>query len=94
MTARDLTLHIAVNLGRIARWAAEGKAGRMERFWQETEQYLRKLERTPSGPRFQKTLEMFRQQFETLKNETNRDIAWAERVLTWASILTHRARLA
>ena len=32
MDAKDLTLNIAVNLGRIGRWACEGKQKRLNQF--------------------------------------------------------------
>lgn len=94
MNARDLTLNIAVNLGRLSRWAAEGKDNRMRQFLEETEQYLRQLETTPMSPRFQHTFSSFKQDFEKLKNNVRLDDEWAEETLTWANILTHRAKLA
>lgn len=94
MSAKDLVLNIAVNLGRIARFAAEGRQRRADQFIEETERFLEELERAPKDTRFIKTLESFRRQFEALKKDTRRDEAWAERALTWGSILTHRAKLA
>lgn len=94
MNAQDLTLNIAVNLGRLSRWAAEGKESRIQQFLDETEQYLVQLESTPKSPRFQHTFSSFKQNFEKLRNNVRLDDEWAEAVLTWANILTHRAKLA
>lgn len=94
MNARELTLHIAANLGRIARWALEGRMARVEQFLDDTRHYLHELEAEPKHPRFEKTWELFKQQFEELRQDTVRDEAWADTVATWANILTHRATLA
>lgn len=94
MNAQDLTLNIAVNLGRLSRWAAEGKDSRIQQFLEETKQYLRQLEVAPKSLRFQHTFASFKQDFEKLKNNVRLDDEWAEETLTWANILTHRAKLA
>jgi|GEM_PF-565845 len=93
MDAKDLTLNIAVNLGRMARWAIEGKTKRIEQFMVETERYLIELENVSRGPRFEKTYKIFKQRFKAFKNNSHHDAAWAEELLTWANILTHRAKL-
>lgn len=94
MNAHDLTLNIAVNLGRLARWADEGKHRRIDQFLRDTESYIVLLEKTTQQKRFQQTFRRFRQAFTELKNNPNRDKSWAEDALTWANILTHRAKLA
>lgn len=94
MTAQDLVLNIAVNLGRISRWAMEKKNMRVNQFLKETENYLNQLEHTPKGEQFQKTFDSFKKDFQFLKNNGNRDEVWAENVLTWGNILIHRAKLA
>lgn len=94
MNAQDLTLNIAVNLGRLSRWAAEGKENRIQQFLNETEQYLKQLEDAPKNPKFQPTFSAFKQNFERLRNNVRLDYDWAEEALTWANILTHRAKLA
>ena len=94
MNAQDLTLNIAVNLGRLGRWVADGKIARISRFMEETENYLKQLEVAPKSKKFNKTFEIFKQKFSTLKNNRNYDDTWAEEILTWANILTHRAKLA
>ena len=94
MTASDLTLNIAVNMGRLARFASEGKNNRVGQFLDETEQYLKELEASSPKDKFKPTLEFFKKKFEYLKNNKTIDETWAEEALTWANILTHRAKLA
>ncbi|MFH1022971.1 MAG: hypothetical protein V1809_06240 [Planctomycetota bacterium] len=94
MNAQELTLNIAVNLGRLARWAMEGNRARIEPFLVETADYIRQLESAPRQPGFEKTFRVFSVEFERLKNNLTLDEIWAEDVLTWANILTHRAKLA
>jgi len=94
MNAQELTLNIAINMGRIGRWAYEGKAKRLNQFLDETEEYLRQLETAPKSKRFQRTFDVFKKTFNELKRNKKSDLAWAETAFTWANILTHRARLA
>lgn len=94
MNAQDLTLNIAVNLGRLSRWAMEGKGVRIKHFLEDTEMYVNQLESSPKSSKFQPTFIAFKKQFITLKNNVKLDKYWAEDVLTWANILTHRAKLA
>lgn len=94
MNAQDLTLNIAVNLGRVSRWAMEKKQGRIEQFLDETEGYLKELENAPKNEKFIPTFNSFKSKFVQLKGNVRLDEDWAEDALTWANILTHRAKLA
>jgi hypothetical protein len=94
MNARELTLNIAVNLGRLGRWAYEGRRNRLDQFLDETEGYIRQLEKAPKSSRFQKTFDIFNKTFNELKSDVRLDSVWAEAMFTWANILTHRAQLA
>jgi len=94
MTASEITLNIAVNLGRVSRWAQEGKEGRIRQFLDETEMYLEQLAKAKKNPRFQKTYDSFYKSFYDFKNRIKYDYDWADETLTWANILTHRAKLA
>ncbi|OGY29142.1 MAG: hypothetical protein A3F35_03070 [Candidatus Woykebacteria bacterium RIFCSPHIGHO2_12_FULL_45_10] len=94
MNAQDLTLNIAVNMGRLGRWVDEGKTSRTTVFLEETWDYLQELEKINRNPRFEKTLKSFKDSFQNLKNNSNYDENWAEEALTWANILQHRAKLA
>jgi len=93
MEARELTLNIAINLGRLCRWSMEGRKSRVEQFLAETGQYLKELEMAKKSARFLPTYEWFKKDFELLRNNVQMDANWAESMLTWANILTHRASL-
>jgi hypothetical protein len=93
MEARELTLNIAVNLGRLCRWAAEGRRSRVDQFLAETEEYVRALDVAPKSARFLPTYERFKTDFDKLRRDVRMDDDWAESMLTWANILTHRASL-
>jgi len=93
MSTHDIVLNIAVNLGRISRWATEGKQARVDQFLNETARYITELEQAPKSAQFQKTFDSFKKNFYLLKNSSVRDEAWAEAVLAWGNILTHRAKL-
>ncbi len=94
MTAQEIILNIAVNLGRLSRWASQGNTNRIEQFLGETDQYLQTLEATPRNKQFESTFVNFKMQFQQLKENQRYDNEWAEIALTWANILTHRAKLA
>lgn len=94
MTAQDLVLNIAVNLGRLSRWSTEGRAERIEQFLKETEEYLNQLESVQVTDKFRPTLNRFKQELTILKKEQVTSYDWAEKTLTWANILQHRAKLA
>ena len=93
MEAKELTLHIALNLGRLCRWAMEGRQSRVEQFLAQTEGYLKDLESTPKSSRFLPTYEWFKKDFDFLSHNVVMDAKWAESMLTWANILSHRASL-
>jgi len=93
MLAREITLNIAINLGRLCRWSMEGRRSRVEQFLSETEQYLNELEKAEKTPRFLPTYEWFKRDFKFLASNVKMDANWAESMLTWANILTHRAAL-
>jgi hypothetical protein len=94
MSAQELILNIAVNLGRIGRYAYEGRRSRVEQFLNETEDYIRQLESTPLSPRFKMTFDDFKKSLNELEKDVRLDAFWAETAYTWANILTHRAKLA
>ena len=94
MSAKELVLNIAVNLGRISRFAEEGNQKRVNKFLEETEDYLKELDVAPKNSQFLKTFQSFKKHFLELKNREQRDDVWVEDVLTWGNILTHRAKLA
>lgn len=94
MNAEEITLNIAVNLGRLARWVSEGKTSRVGQFISETDDYLRQLDETAKSAKFKKTLDSFKISYDRLKQNNKLDNVWAEEALTWSNILTHRAKFA
>lgn len=94
MQTKELVLNIAVNLGRISRWAMEGKRARLEQFLTETKEFVQTLESAQKSKKFLPTYEWFKQDFERLCRNIRTDADWSESMLTWANILTHRASLA
>jgi len=94
MDSREIILNISVNLGRLCRWAMEGRKERVEQFLAQTEKYLKDLESAPKSSRFLPTYEWFKNDFEHLSHDVRMDADWAESMLTWANILSHRASLA
>lgn len=94
MATSDLVLNIAVNLGRMARWASEGNIKRVKQFAVDTNVYLQELEEVHKRQRFSQTFDLFKERYEVLCNDIRLDDDWAEEILTWANILTHRAKLA
>lgn len=94
MNAQEITLNIAVNLGRLARWVSEGKTSRVAQFIAETDEYLKLLHEVKKGRRFNKTFELFNKNYDQLKKNNRYDDAWAEEALTWSNILAHRAKFA
>ena len=93
MDAKEITLNIAVNLGRLCRWAMEGRRSRVDQFLAETAEYLKALESAPKPGRFLPTFQWFKKDFESLSRDVHLDYDWADSMLTWANILTHRASL-
>ncbi|MDP3763652.1 MAG: hypothetical protein Q8Q92_03325 [bacterium] len=90
---QQTVLNIAVNLDRLSRWAQENRPGRVKQFIKDTDVYIGQLEETKLRPKFAKTFKAFKESFSNLKLREIDD-NWAEDSLTWANILTHRAKLA
>ena len=93
MEAKELTLNIALNLGRLCRWAIEGRRSRVDQFLTQTEEYVIALESAQKSQRFLPTFEWFRNDFMRLSQDVRMDASWAESMLTWSNILIHRASL-
>ena len=94
MNAKELTLNIAVNMGRLCRWSMEGRRTRVDQFLMETQEYVQALDAAPKSTRFLPTYEWFKKDFDLLRLNVEMNADWAESTLTWANILTHRASLA
>ena len=94
MDAKELTLNIAVNMGRLCRWSMEGRRARVDQFLIETQDYVNALDAAPKTVRFLPTYEWFKKDFDLLRLNVEMNADWAESTLTWANILTHRSSLA
>jgi hypothetical protein len=93
MTAQEITLNISVNLNRLVRFALEKRNNRITFFLAETKEYLSLLEKSIVSSVFQKTLDRFSSEFQTLSTAKMYDEQWAEEMATWSNILQHRAKL-
>ena len=99
MSNKDKLLNISVNLARISDWVmfdSQIKQRRVDQFLKETEHYISTISPGDVSLRFRKTLEQFTREFKKLlhdRSKADKD-EWAERALTWANILQHRAKLA
>lgn len=93
-------LNISVNLSRLSQWVYEGYDKRpvlIDKFLDQTESFLKDLEKQDISEGFMPTLEQVKKEFDELKKQTiteENKIVWAEKALTWANILQHRAKLA
>lgn len=92
MTNQDLILNVAVNLGRLGRWAQSGQTSRIPQFLTDTQNYLDQLQNIP--PQFLSTYNKFLKDFVNLKSLSPNSPDWADTAFTWAAILTHRAKFA
>lgn len=91
-------LNISVNLARLSQWVYEGYDKRkvlIDKFLEQTDNYLNDLEEQKISKEFRLTLERVKKDFLYLKQSINQEdkLRWAEKALTWANILQHRAKL-
>jgi hypothetical protein len=93
-------LDIAMNLTRIGNWAADDykvKRKRIELFLDETTEYINSIDRSSLLGPFKKTFENFLAEYSRLekigKEGPKDQLYWAEQMMTWGNILTHRSRL-
>lgn len=100
MDTKTKILDIAMNLNRVGNWAADGYGARRERiktFLGNTTGYIQSLDSSNLPPSFAETFNDFTKAYSSLEKEGLKgpgDIAaWAESMLTWGNILTHRSKL-
>jgi hypothetical protein len=89
-------LDIAMNLNRIGNWAADdydGKKIRIEQFLNQTTQYIDTLTPSSFSDSFKTTFDAFLKEYLELKKTPNDRLLWAEKLMTWGNILTHRSKL-
>ena len=100
MTQKAKILDIAMNLNRIGNWAADDYAGKRNRiitFLSNTSLYLGDINRKLLPSSFAGTLSNFINEYKTLEKEgikgPKNTMLWAEKMMTWGNILTHRSKL-
>ena len=100
MDTKAKILDIAMNLNRVGNWAADdyiGKKERIKTFLNNTTGYVQSLDFSSFSPSFARTFADFRKEYPLLKKEGLRGpsdtLYWAENMMTWGNILTHRAKL-
>ncbi len=100
MDNKSLILDIAMNLNRIGNWAADDysiKKKRIYVFLNQTTDYIKSLDQSKLPNLMKRTVTKFLYEYSQLKKageEGPQDtLAWAERMMTWGNILTHRSQL-
>lgn len=100
MNNKAKILDIAMNLNRIGNWAADGYTERKARiltFLDQTSNYLSSLRPQDFSGTFKKTFERFSKEYPQMEKEgrlkPKDELFWAEKMMTWGNILTHRAKL-
>lgn len=100
MDTKAKVLDIAMNLNRIGNWAADSfefKKKRIFIFLDLTSSYLKSLDISSTSPDFQKTFQKFYKTYlllvEDAKKGPKNTGDWAEQMMTWGNILTHRSKL-
>jgi len=100
MDTKSQILDIAMNLSRVGNWAADdykGKKERIKTFLAGTSGYIKGLNRSSFSPSFTEIFGKFVRQYPILRKEgingPKDPVRWAEEMMTWGNILTHRSSL-
>lgn len=100
MDQKQKILDIAMNLNRIGNWAADdylGKRKRIKTFVSNTTVYIKSLDAASFKTPFKTTWDEFLKEYALLENEgikgSKNPLHWAEKMMTWGNILTHRSKL-
>lgn len=96
---REKILDISVNLARISDWVISEnlqKKKRVSQFLLETKEFILSININDVSSKFKPTWIKFSDEFGKLLQDIDSEdkIDWAEKALTWANILQHRAKLA
>jgi len=99
MDSKNKILDIAMNLNRIGNWAADNYVAKKERiktFLDNTSEYIQDLNKTSFPPRFEKIFKKFKAEYPKLEKNglkgPKKSLEWAEDMMTWGNILTHRSK--
>ena len=100
MSNKAKILDIAMNLNRVGNLAAddyEKKKKRIDIFLEEIKEYIDSIDKSSLSKPFKKTFEKFLEEYLLLEKENiktqQEKLYWAEKMMTWGNILTHRARI-
>lgn len=100
MNTKAQILDIAMNLTRVGNWAADDYFSKKERivtFLENTTQYIQSIDQSTLPSSFTGTFIEFKGQYAQLERagyEGPKDpLYWAESMMTWGNILTHRSNL-
>ena len=100
MNTKAKILDIAMNLTRIGNWAADGyqsKKKRIDIFLQQTSEYIESIDpaisNEPFGTIFKTFVDEYKRLQNSLKDKNFDELLFAEKMMTWGNILTHRAKL-
>lgn len=89
-------LNIAMNLNRIGNWAVDdyqGKKKKLILFIDQTKSYLNSLDTSELPAVVKEPLLHLSSLLKEGKQNPKDAIFWAEKMMTWGNILTHRANL-
>ena len=100
MDTKSKILDIAMNLNRIGNWAADDYTGKKEgikTFLGNTTTYIQNVNHSSLPHSFAGTFTDFKKEYLLLEKEglegPKNIIVWAENMMTWGNILTHRSKL-
>lgn len=99
MSNKAKILDIGMNLNRVGNLAAddyEKKKKRINIFLEETKVYINSINKESLSNPFRKTFVRFLKEYSVLEKEKikkkDEELKWAENMMTWGNILTHRAK--
>ncbi|KKQ34299.1 MAG: hypothetical protein US51_C0044G0005 [Microgenomates group bacterium GW2011_GWA2_37_6] len=100
MDTKSKILDIAMNLNRVGNFAADGyaiKQKRIKMFLDQTSDYISSVSQDDLPTSLKGTYLNFLNQYKNLEQEgrigPKDELLWAEKMMTWGNILTHRASL-
>jgi len=99
MSNKAKILDIGMNLNRVGNLAADNydkKKKRINIFLEETKKYINSIDQDSLSESFKKTFSKFLKEYSLLEKEKIKkqddQLRWAETMMTWGNILTHRAK--
>lgn len=100
MSNQAKILDIAMNLNRVGNMAADDyglKKKRIDIFLEETKEYIDSIDKSSLSSSFQKTFDKFLKEYLLLRQKVlktkDEELDWAEQMMTWGNILTHRVKI-